>query len=224
MEENGKSILNRRAKMSGIERKIWNKMRSYDWKYFSDMRFENRELRKFGRIQVLEKEGNESSWRTTYDDFPLWQAIPDLSEWIIKEVDEKEMEALGMCEEEEKMIKVAKGLNRSDLKLVLLHEIIHAYEGLSKPQTYAIYRQLLVLYFHEKLRKKIESKALEEIIGIGLNFFIIEKGCHTPLFLLKSLDLDLRLNKPWGTVHSYEREDFFDGIQRRAIKRREKKT
>lgn len=32
---------------------------------------------------------------------------------------------------------------------------------------------------------------------------------HNPLFMLKSLDLDLRLGKPLGAVYSYGRNDLF---------------
>jgi len=207
--------------MNETEKDIWNKMLQYDDAYFSDMRIEKKELiRRFGRIQYQEE---DRSWRTVYDDFPLKDEIPRLENWVIKIVDEKKMKAGGKCVGERKMIKIAEGLNKSKLKKALLHEMIHAYEGLyKKDKSYEVYRQFLLLYFYGKLKNKIGLEALNEIIENGLQFTLL-KDLHTPLFLLKSLDLDLRLKKPWGTIHSYRRADYFEQIQYKAKKKANRK-
>ena len=208
-------------RMNETEKDIWNKMLKYDDAYFSDMRIENKELiRRFGRVQYQEE---DKSWRTVYEDFPLWDKIPRLENWVIKIVDEKKMKAGGKCVGERKMIKIAEGLNKSKLKKALLHEMIHAYEGLhKKDKSYEVYRQFLLLYFYGKLKNKIGLEALNEIIENGLQFTLL-KDLHTPLFLLKSLDLDLRLKKPWGTIHSYRRADYFEQIQYKAKKKANRK-
>ena len=207
--------------MNETEKDIWNKMLKYDDAYFSDMKIEKKELiRRFGRVQYQEE---DRSWRTVYDDFPLKDEIPRLENWVIKIVDEKKMKAWGKCVGERKMIKIAEGLNRSELKQVLLHEMIHAYEGLNKKdKSYEVYRQFLLLYFYGKLKNKIGLDALNEIIENGLHFILLG-DFHTPLFLLKSLDLDLRLKKPWGTIHSYRRADYFEQIQYKAKKKANRK-
>ncbi|NQT81059.1 MAG: hypothetical protein HQ555_11800 [Candidatus Aminicenantes bacterium] len=208
-------------RMNETEKDIWNKMLKYDDAYFSDMRIEKKELiRRFGRLQFEEENG---TWRTVYDDFPLWNQIPRLENWIIKIVNEKKMKAGGICVGERKTIKIAEGLNRNELKQILLHEMIHAYEDLHiKGKGYEVYRQFFLLYFFGKLKNKIGLEALNEIIENGLQFILLE-DLHTPLFLLKSLDLDLRLKKPWGTIHSYRRADYFEQIQYKAKKKEEGK-
>lgn len=207
--------------MNETEKDIWNKMLKYDDTYFSDMKIEKKELlRRFGRIQYQEE---DKSWRTAYDDFPLQHEIPCLDNWVIKIVDEKKMKVWGKCVGERKTIKIAEGLNRSELKQLLLHEMIHAYEGLHKKgKGYEVYRQFFLLYFYRKLKNKIGLDVLNEIIENGLHFTLL-KDMHTPLFLLKSLDLDLRLKKQWGTIHSYRRADYFEQIWCKAMKKTNRK-
>lgn len=88
---------------------------------------------------------------------------------------------------------------------VLLHELIHLHEFVLDS---------LPMYFHDvylwcsycDLRKKIPD--LDERImehGCILNEYTLTKcgGVHDLLFLLKSFDLDLRMNYPLGTVFGY---------------------
>ena len=41
------------------------------------------------------------------------------------------------------------------------------------------------------------------------------RTAHSILFMLKALDLDLRLKKPFGTVYGYGREKVYAGFQTR---------
>jgi len=93
---------------------------------------------------------------------------------------------------------------KESLQTVVLHEMIHAHIGLVKEKQglYDIDQYLLLGLFN-KLKKKLRSlyKTLEEYVDYdGCKF----QATHCLLFYLKSLDLDLRLGLPLGTVCGYD--------------------
>ena len=88
--------------------------------------------------------------------------------------------------------------------ITLLHEMIHAYDSVLY-KTFSAHRDYVVLKLYEKLRITIPD--LLQLITIDLHTGNIT---HSLLFMLKSLDLDLRLDKPLGTVYSYGRERLYE--------------
>ena len=96
-------------------------------------------------------------------------------------------------------------------KTVILHEMIHAYEGILLQEHDAlrqILRDNLTFSLYNCLRPKINDLnekilhhshivAQEQITKIG--------GLHSILFYLKSLDLDLRLDLKLGEIYGYDR-------------------
>ena len=95
--------------------------------------------------------------------------------------------------------------------MTILHEMIHLHE-------YVI--NGLPLYFHDMifwalyqdLREKIP--ALDEIVNhhshqLTQSNLQSAGGNHDLLFLLKSFDLDIRMDYPLGTVFAYGRQDLF---------------
>ena len=82
--------------------------------------------------------------------------------------------------------------------------MIHAYEHLLK-KNFLFLAEILLINLYEKLKPKI--KLLNE--NITSNNMHVYEGGHGVLFLLKSLDLDLELKKPYGTIFAYGREDIF---------------
>lgn len=92
---------------------------------------------------------------------------------------------------------------------VILHEMIHMHEFVL--EIYPTYYHDAILYsLYHDLRSKIEDLdrrmeyqghivKQEELTQFG--------GVHDLLFLLKSFDLDLRMNYPLGTVFGYGMAD-----------------
>ena len=88
---------------------------------------------------------------------------------------------------------------------VILHEMIHLHEYfLNQLPTY--YRDMYFWTLYKDLQEKIPS--LDTIIESHANLFNVsvletEGGVHDILFLLKSLDLDIKKGYRLGTVFAY---------------------
>lgn len=78
----------------------------------------------------------------------------------------------------------------------LLHEMIHAYEAilLERPMHY----HYVIAKLYERILSKIPN--LMEIIELNIGRY---KSEHTIFFLLKSLDLDLKLKFSIGSVYEH---------------------
>jgi len=95
---------------------------------------------------------------------------------------------------------------------VVLHEVIHivasAYDNLPR-----FFRDAVLLALYNKLSTDIQNldKLIIKHTHILSGYDITEAGGeHDILFLLKSLDLDIRLGYKLGTVCGYGRSDLFD--------------
>lgn len=108
----------------------------------------------------------------------------------------------GVCRGKQKRIIIRKSRNNKAERNTLLHEMIHAYEFMLPEH----YRQYLVIYLYSKVAKKIGSRKLTRVFDSDSYIGFVK---HNPLFLLKSLDLDIRFRRPLGTIYSYGREVFF---------------
>ena len=96
-----------------------------------------------------------------------------------------------------------------DNKGVILHEMIHAYEGILN-ESYWSYKEILLICLYEKLSKKVPN--LDNRLVKNSQLYIgwktaLSGGRHGLLFYLKSLDLDLRCGYPLGTVCGYGRDE-----------------
>ena len=88
--------------------------------------------------------------------------------------------------------------------------MIHAHEQIIKDFKYRIFSENLLLQLYNKLSHKIEN--LDDIIKSHSEFIhqsdmAVNSGEHGLLFLLKSLDLDIRFGFPLGTVFGYGYDD-----------------
>jgi len=118
----------------------------------------------------------------------------------------------GACDGKERLILIAKHLKDRDL--ILLHEMIHGYEFMLEP--YLCYHQFVLIKLYEKLLLQIPN--LNKIIAWDMHNE--NTVYHSPLFLLKSLDLDIRLKQPIGTVYNYHRQYVFKKFNPYAVKYR----
>ena len=121
--------------------------------------------------------------------------IPDITirDWRFLIDDDMEFE--GICLDKEKTIKLKSKFKNDEI--VLCHELIHAYESMLPER----YRQFLTVFLFNRLQSNIPS--LIDKITLDSH---VALSSHSPLFFLKSLDLDLRLNKPLGTFYAYDRD------------------
>ena len=114
---------------------------------------------------------------------------------------------IAICEDESHVIIIDS--KYADDKIVVLHEMIHAYVGLfreGKPHMSLIgIAELLLVRLYADLQKRIpdlDKRIIDHQNMIGDEIFV-QHGPHDLLFFLKSLDLDLQLNLPLGSVCSY---------------------
>lgn len=182
------------------EQKLIDRVYQFE-NFFSDMCLRPRSItQEF--ISVQSKMGDSDEW---HDDFtPLPQELEYVSPSnFIFRVAELEDGTLGCFERLEYRLTVKPGCEERDS--VILHEMIHMYQAVLDS---------LPLFFHDVvlwcLYKSLRDKVTDldaRIMGHGhiLNETAILNagGRHDILFLLKSFDLDLRMEYPLGTVFGY---------------------
>jgi len=113
---------------------------------------------------------------------------------------------LGRCNFEEHLVQIAESEKHNEL--ILIDELIHVYEHVLA-ETTELYRQWLLIRLYDQLLPK--PPYLRNLLSFDAHSLVAEHSgyCHGPLFPLKSLELDLRLGKPLGTVYGYGREGEF---------------
>lgn len=96
----------------------------------------------------------------------------------------------------------------------ILHEMIHLHENLiNNLNGQFYYHDCLVYTLYSQLRGKLDN--LDELIEFHINLqnqneIGMVGGEHDLLFLLKSFDIDLRLDVPLGTIFCYGYEDILN--------------
>lgn len=98
----------------------------------------------------------------------------------------------------------------------LFHEMIHLHEELINTLP-MYYHDMLLWSLYADLKNKIED--LDKVITdhaylLSGNTIYESGGTHDILFLLKSLDLDIRKGYPLGTVFAYGRQDLFKDLKK----------
>lgn len=161
----------------------------YEEEFFDDMT-----LKKYEKELFTNGEGK-------YADNSL---VPDITEWDIKEVED--LESRGQCLPNEKTILILKGLNDIERRNIILHEMIHAYESM----LLSMHRDYIFLSLYESLQENLTKEKLWTFCKTHSNLYFNPVSNHSLLFLFKSLDLDLRLNLPFGTILGYGREEYFN--------------
>jgi hypothetical protein len=159
----------------------------YEDKYFKDMTF-----------QQFEKASGEVELDEIRVQSEIAAAPISVDQWIFTIKEDVGEYCLGQSDNKLKEIAIAhKSQNES---IILLHDMIHAYEVmLPQHETY-----VLTVFLFKKLSNKIPNLMKKICVDSHTAYRV-----HSVLFLLKSFDLDLRLKKPIGTVYGYGREEVF---------------
>ena len=183
--------------MSEEDKLLRNKAIDFEDRYFKDMMLETYS-KTLNRHEILDRvTGEWISYESKFD-FDL-----SVAKWIIK-YDNNLGTAQGMCEGLMRRIRI-KSNQIADENIVLLHELIHAFE-FNLREACEYYCQYVTLRLYDKLKKR--EKNLLRLINKDMHRHYIE---HSLLFMLKSIDLDIRLKKPLGTVYSYGRTKLYSG-------------
>jgi hypothetical protein len=197
-------------RMTGHEYYVWKKAVVYDDIYFRDLRFETRETRKYLRLIKLDELGREYS---SYDD-PIGYNQPDFSSNHSIKLSRLPSNVLGRYNKRMKRIDIniayVNIANSHKLKALLIHEIIHFYEH----HLWNGYIPLMSILLYEKLNKAL-STDVKHLLRRDEFFIRSTKGGHGGFFLLKSLELDLKLRWQLGTVYGYGREDMLKDVKTR---------
>ena len=164
-------------------------------KYFSDLRLQSPSItRKLFRYKSQDDDGQ---WYDVVDDMP----IISIQGWIFKFRCTQKW--LGLCDAKHKTIFIKQNLEDVEHLATLLHEIIHAFES----QLVFSFREWLVIEPYRRLSRRIKPALLHRYITSSTHA-LVHNTAHGVLFLLKSIDLDLRLKWKVGTVFGYGREDY----------------
>ena len=179
----------------------------YEGYYFRDMTLKDKRIRK--RLGGQEWElirpgarGRETDREYEYRESDLTAAEITINVWVFNW--RRLRRCHGRCKPDDCIIEVRSGLKDDELKVVLLHEMIHAYQAMLSPA----YHEWLVLDIHSRLRRHIGERRLRRYIDFNTHTDNAVPF-HGVLFALKSLDLDWRLRWKYGTVFNYGRKELF---------------
>ena len=201
--------LNDRVYRTTDERYLFELMIDFEDEYFEDLSLKMYEKTPIGKVQNIDG---------TYDYYGSYELNPyaDIMKIRIEEPNENNDYA-AQCDSLNKTITFFRGRYEKSKKLTLLHEMIHSYDYtlINNPRKL---RDLVLLNLYNKILKFISKKNLFEILW-NENHQVFQIGLgHNTLFVLKSLDLDIRLNKKLGTILSYGRKAWYGKIPYKKYK------
>lgn len=191
---------------------------TYEDRYFKDMTMRLQSIRDHYMCYELGEDG-EKYVKTNYGDPP----VITISDWKI--VERKLRNRVGVCIPKNLEIAIKQGLSPKERKITFLHELIHAYETELALANQVHTRDLVFIFLYKNLVKRLGEKKTNSLLKIVSQSIFWESG-HSLLFTLKSLDLDIRLKLPFGSVFSYGKTDFFPKKlqQEREKQKTEKKS
>ena len=190
-------------------RKLCNRLYELD-EYFDDMRFCSDSIA--GKLCECQTPGVDNKY--VNDQLPMPAEFEVFSPlWLNFHIMTPEEDREDGCEGYYDWSKNELGVPERNLDKdsVLLHELIHVHERIVN--VFPIYyHDTLYWALYSDLKKKIPK--LDELISGHAHMLVgqdIEHqgGAHGILFLLKSLDLDIRMGWKLGTVFNYGYADLF---------------
>ncbi len=199
-EDQYKRFINWLENQTPEEYQLHSMALEFDEEYFTDLRLADENA---ARLLAYEVKTDKGEWVKTAADPPLIDI--DDGHWIFRFCRFRDGAIYGRCHRNHRIIHIRPGLNETEHKSTVLHEMIHAYE-IMLPK---VYMEWLLLELDRKLARKITRKHLQSCIDVSLHVELHHRHYHGLFFLFKSLDLDLRLRWPLGTVFAYGQDEFF---------------
>lgn len=204
-----------------------NNFNYFNWYNFEASKEEKQLSHKMGEFDELFKDMVFAPGSKTYNLLKCQTLNSENEEWYDTEIDIHEelmyfssssfrcvVKSLddcgGYCDSAEKEICIPPESIEDDT--VVLHEMIHMYESVLNFGVPMYYRDSLFWVLYNELKLKIPE--LDEIITNHAHILTEQDlysrgGLHDVLFLLKSFDLDMRMDYSLGTVFSYGRKENF---------------
>ena len=184
------------------EKRLWEKVAEYEDIYFEDFTLKpDSVLHNFICHETEDDSGNLVEYANELPDTGLFNFETPYAVKIAK------LDGYGgICDLESRTITIDS--ERINDQKVILHEMIHAYISNFKGDRLAVFLECLLLRLYNELKIKIpdlDGRIINHAHTIRQEDFY-GHGSHGLLFFLKSLDLDLRLNLPLGSVCSYGRD------------------
>ena len=164
----------------------------FESKYFSDLCLTSPRVLK--NLLQYEVQDHEGGWITGSDAVQV-----GIDGWILRYRRFPE-NTLGQCNWKTKTLAIRTELPESERTATLLHEMIHVYEY----QLSQVIREWLLLDLYKQLSKRISPAKLDWYLKTG-SHVMVSVSQHSLLFLLKSLDIDLRRKWEPGTCFGYGR-------------------
>ena len=191
--------------MTEEEFEIWLEMLCLARKYFSD-------------IRIFKGKKTHPDWDSVFMEYKVRL-------WKLPRTGSKSMACVSS---RSKTIWLRKNREEDELKCSLLHEILHIYcrnipENTSQLMTAVFYdwakrfnETVKEILFQETIADNplLDDSDYQDLSLDALESLKKEKRTHSSLFIIKSIDLDEKLDKPYGTVYGYGQVDFFEGIRK----------
>ncbi len=134
----------------------------------------------------------------------VWPTINNPLEVIVKELEE---DVAGRYNDENRSITIIPTIQSAeDLRDILLHEMIHAFEysfHAEHPCYKSALKELMLIHYYDQAVIKFRKEVVQGWITIDQH--ASNTVYHTPFFMLKSILLDNQLSLPIGTIYGYER-------------------
>ena len=190
------------------EKKLYDRI--YDFgDYFGDMLFEE-DSSTGGMIKCQSGVGDDGC----QDDIvPLPDTFKCFSYNFFKLKVEPIKDYGGFFDEKEQLLCIS--TENLDNDSAILHEMIHLHEFVVNEQP-MFYHDTLLWALYTDLKSKIYGldKAMSSCAQIMRGQSIYNKGgVHDILFLLKSMDLDIRMRYQLGTVYGYRAKEQLSGLK-----------
>lgn len=177
--------------------KLIGEAMDYEYKYFKDMILELKYFKELNSVDTLNDNGEIEKWNDCVE-------FPQISicDWRISEKRLRRCE--GTCKFNSLEIQIKSNQSKEKRLYAFLHEMIHAYED-----THYLYGrylpELMLLYLYRKLEKELGKSKFNDMFETITGSLFGNFG-HSLLFILKSIDIDMRLKIPFGTIAGYGRE------------------
>jgi len=190
------------------EQKLFELMFNFEDKYFEDLSLKIYDESPIGHIKHLDGEIGYIN----LIQYPKLKVIK-----IRIEEPQKNEKSLAQYNKEIKSITLFKDRYERSKKITLLHEMIHFYDF---ELSLSGLRDLVLIDLYNKILKFISKKDLFKILWTENNPVSAIGNGHTTLFILKALDLDIRLNKKLGTIMAYGRKAWYGKIPYKKINKK----
>ena len=193
--------------MTPQEKRLAELVYEYEEKYFADFCFKPESIIE-PFVEYKRKHPANGEWVKNRVTLPYEITSLAYSYYRMK-VEELDEGVGGMTNVKDRVIIIPP--NNIDRKNIVLHEMIHAYLAVLCKSFFSHHREVLFFCLYKDLLRKIpelDERIMFHSCEVNRNRIERRGGEHGILFLLKSLDLDLKCGFKLGTVCGNGHDEF----------------